>query len=152
MDYGNCRRRFVTLKRIKMDPANYKYEASINFDIKTYEIDIAGHVNNIVYVKWLEDLRNELFNKILPLDHLLSLHLYPVVISTNITYKKQLELKDKPVGYVSLENIRHNIMTLKFKFMKGGDICTFAEQKCVLMNLEKGTIDKEKFKSLTKLS
>ncbi len=132
-----------------MDFENHKYKASINFHVKTYEIDIAGHVNNIVYIKWLEDLRNEIFDKMLPIDHLLCWHLYPVVISTEITYKKQLKLNDNPAGYVYVENIKHNIMTLKFKFTNGNDICAAAEQKCVLMNLQKGTLDKEKLKSLS---
>ena len=95
-----------------------KQKASINFEIKTYEIDIAGHVNNIVYVKWLEDLRCKLFEKILPIDNLLYLNLYPVVTSTNIVYKKQLKLSDKPVGSIWIENIQHNMMILKFNFMR----------------------------------
>lgn len=31
--------------------------------VNTYDIDVAGHVNNIVYVRWLEDMRNELFSQ-----------------------------------------------------------------------------------------
>jgi acyl-CoA thioester hydrolase len=125
-----------------------KQKASINFEIKTYEIDIAGHVNNIVYVKWLEDLRCKLFEKILPIDNLLYLNLYPVVTSTNIVYKKQLKLSDKPVGSIWIENIQHNMMILKFNFMMGKNICVFAEQKCVLMDIKNGTMDKERLKNL----
>jgi len=125
-----------------------KYKTSINFEIKTYEIDVAGHVNNIVYVKWLEDLRLKLFNQILPVDRLLSLNLYPVVTSTKIVYKKQLKLSDKPSGLIWIENIQHDMMILKYNFLKGEVICAFAEQKCVLMNLKKGIMDKEKLKSL----
>jgi len=125
-----------------------KYKTSINFEIKTYEIDVAGHVNNIVYVKWLEDLRFKLFNQILPIDRLLYLDLYPVVTSTKIAYKKQLKLSDKPLGLIWIENIQHDMMVLKYNFMKGKVICSFAEQKCVLINLKKDIMDKEKLKSL----
>ncbi len=124
------------------------YKTSINFEIKTYEIDVAGHVNNIVYVKWLEDLRFKLFQQILPIDKLLYRNLYPVVTTTKIVYKKQLKLSDKPVGSIWIENIQHNMMILKFNFMMGKNICAFAEQKCVLMNLKKGTMDKKRLKSL----
>ncbi len=125
-----------------------KYKASINFKIKTYEIDLAGHVNNIVYVKWLEDLRCKLFEQILPIDNLLYLNLYPVVTSTNIVYKKQLKLNDNPTGIIRIENIQHNMMVLKFNFLLEGKICAAAEQKCVLMNLKNRTMDKAKLKSL----
>lgn len=126
-----------------------RYRASIKFGIRTYEIDIAGHVNNIVYIKWLEDLRCKLFDQILPIDNLLYWNLYPVVISTNITYKKQLKLNDKPAGCIWIDNIRHNMMTLKFNFICAENICVFAKQKCVIMNLEKGTMDKKQLKLLT---
>ncbi len=126
---------------------NDKYKASINFEIKTYEIDIAGHVNNIVYVKWLEDLRCKLFEKILPIDNLLYLNLYPVVTSTNIIYKKQLKLGDRPAGSIWIENIQHSMMILKFNLNLGKDTIAFAEQKCILMNLKNGTMDKERLRS-----
>ena len=120
-----------------------KYKASINLEIKTYEIDIAGHVNNIVYVKWLEDLRNRLFEKFLPIENLLAQNLYPVITSTSITYKKQLKLCDKPTGFVWVEDIKHNVMTLKFKFIISEKTCAYAEQKCILMSLNTGEMDKK---------
>ncbi len=131
-----------------MNFENDKYKTSINFEIKTYEIDVAGHVNNIVYVKWLEDLRLKLFNQILPIDKLLSRNLYPVITSTKIVYKKQLKISDKLSGFIWIENFQHNMLMLKYNFMKGEDVCTFAEQICVLMNLKKGTMDKKILKSL----
>lgn len=131
-----------------MDWENEKYKTSINFQIKTYEIDAAGHVNNIVYVKWLEDLRYKLFEKILPIENLLYWNLFPVVTSTNITYKKQLKLSDKVTGNIWIENVKHNMMILKFNFILAEETCAFAEQKCVLMNLKNGTMDKERLKSL----
>lgn len=131
-----------------MNLGNDKYKASINFKIKTYDIDAAGHVNNIVYIKWLEDLLCKLFEQILPIDNLLYWNLYPVVTSTNIVYKKQLKLNDNPTGSISIENIQHNMMILKFNFLIEGKVCAAAEQKCVLMNLKNGTMDKTKLKSL----
>ncbi len=130
-----------------MNFENEKYKASINFKIKTYEIDAAGHVNNIVYVKWLEDLRCKLFDQILPLDHLIYWHLYPVVVFTQIEYKKQLMLNDSPDGIIILESIHHNVMIFKFKFWYEEKIYSTALQKCVLMNLKTGKMDKFKLKT-----
>ncbi len=127
---------------------NEKYKASINFKIKTYEIDAAGHVNNIVYVKWLEDLRCKLFEQILPIDQLLKINLYPVVVSKNIEYKKQLKLNDNPTGIIRIENIPHNMIFFRIDFLLENKICATAFQKCVLMNLKSGTMDKSKLKFL----
>ena len=120
-----------------MDFKNSKYKASINFDIKTYEIDIAGHVNNIVYIKWLEDLRCKLFGSILPFDDLLCRDLYPAIISTNITYKKQLKLSDKLSGSIWIENIQHNMMTLKFSFISSWKYLRFCRTKMCFIEPEK---------------
>ena len=127
---------------------NSKYGASINFEIKTYEIDAAGHVNNIVYIKWLEDLRCKLFSQFFPVENLLEEDLYPVVTSTKIDYKKQLKLGNKPTGTVQAEFLGHGLMQLKFRFINNDKVCAAAEQKCVLMNLKTGLMDKRKFKSL----
>jgi acyl-CoA thioester hydrolase len=129
-----------------VNPGNDKYKTSIDFEIKTYDIDIAGHVNNIVYVRWLEDLRNKLFSQLLPIENLLSENLYPVVTSTIINYKKQLKLAENLKGLMNIESVKHNLMELSFSFRSDGNICAYGQQKCVLMNLGTGLMDKGKFK------
>jgi acyl-CoA thioester hydrolase len=113
-------------------------------EIKTYDIDVAGHVNNIVYIRWFEELRIKLFNKYFNLKDLLANNLYPVVISTNITYKKSLNLFDKPVGILNLMCCNHGIITLKIEIKLEEKLAAFGEQKCVLMNLTTGKMNREK--------
>ena len=122
---------------------NQKF-VELKFNINTYDIDIAGHVNNIVYVKWFENLRTRLFDKYFNLQELISNNLYPVVIYTNINYKKSLYLFDKPIGIMTLEHFSHGIMSLKFEIKLEEKIIALGEQKCVLMNLTTGKMDKEK--------
>jgi acyl-CoA thioester hydrolase len=117
-------------------------------EIKTYDIDIAGHVNNIAYVRWFEDLRTKFFNTYINLRDLLSNNFYPVVISTDINYKKSLRLFDKPVGIMSIECFNHGIIVLKTEIKINGKIAAYGKQKCLLMNLKTGKMDKEKIKSI----
>ncbi len=131
-----------------MNYDNAKYKASISLDIKTYEIDAAGHVNNIVYIKWLEDLRCKLFENIIPIYELLYQNLYPVVTSTNIVYKKQLKINDKPIATIWIDDIQHNIMIMKVNFTIDENLYAIAEQKCVLLNLTENKIDKVQLKNL----
>jgi acyl-CoA thioester hydrolase len=115
---------------------NFSKSIVTNIEVKTYDIDIAGHVNNLVYVRWLEDLRNELFSQIYPLEKLIELNYYPVVISNEMKYKSQIKLFDKPVGILFLESYSHGVITLKAEINNNQRIAFTAIQKCVLMNLE----------------
>jgi acyl-CoA thioester hydrolase len=131
-----------------MKIGNEKYCVSINFSIKTYEIDAAGHVNNIVYLKWFEILRTKLFKDYFNLKFLLSTNLYPVVISANINYKKYLKLFDEPSGFVNLVSNDHGIIKLKFEIRINGKIAASGEQRCVLMDLISGKMVKDKLDTL----
>ena len=121
----------------------------LKLNIKPYDIDIARHVNNIVYIKWFEQLRTKLFNNYFNLQDLLSNNLYPVVISTNITYKKSLNLFDKPLGIINLVCYNHGIITLKIEIKLEEKIAAFGEQKCVLMNLITGKMIKDKLRLIS---
>jgi acyl-CoA thioester hydrolase len=112
-----------------------KYFESV-LQVKTYDIDIAGHVNNIVYIRWIEDLRAELFSQIYPLEKLLEINYYPVVISTELKYKGQLKLFDNPIGKIILENYSHGVIHLKVEITNNDSMVFTATQKCVLMNLD----------------
>jgi len=112
----------------------------LNFQIKTYDIDIAGHVNNNVYIKWFEDLRTKLFNEYFNLPELLSKNIYPVVVSTEIHYKKFLKLFDKPIGVLCIEYCNHGIITLKSEIRLNGKIAAGGKQKCALFDLNKSKV------------
>ncbi len=107
-----------------------------DFIVTTYDIDIAGHLNNVVYVRWLEDLRRVLFDKHYPVKNLLGQNLYPVIASTKIKYKRRIKLFDKPKGFMWLEKINKVIIYLSSEFVVGDLIAAIAEQKCVIYNLE----------------
>lgn len=112
------------------------FQAECELDVKTYDIDVAGHVNNIVYVRWIEDLRNILFKEMFDFNRILSEKYYPVVVSTNIKYKKQLKLFDKPCGSIRLVDYNHGVISLNAEIKSNDYTAASADQKCVMMNLE----------------
>jgi acyl-CoA thioester hydrolase len=120
---------------------NKKIEKEI--EIKPYDIDVAGHVNNVVYVRWIEDLRNTLFALRCPVSELLKRNLYPVVIHTQIRYKASLKLTDCVKGIIWVDSINHGIMNLRILFQKNTDVIATAEQSCVMMDLLTGKMDKK---------
>ncbi len=103
--------------------------------VNTYDIDVAGHVNNIVYIRWLEDLRNNFFSKTHPMELILKANHYLFVVSCDVKYKKQIKLFDKPVGKMFLQNHSHGLFTLKAEIIINNHIAFSAIQKCVFVNL-----------------
>jgi acyl-CoA thioester hydrolase len=69
-------------------------------EIKTYDIDFAGIVGNIVYIRWLEDLRLAMMAKVYPLAQAVADDVAPVLLETTITYEHPLRLEDSVVGRI----------------------------------------------------
>ncbi len=109
-------------------------EAELEFSIKSYNIDAAGHVNNAVYINWLEDLRTKLLENVLPSDRLLKKNFHLVVASTNIEYKKPLHLYEKPIGSMKVDKYERGILYLSSLIILNGKIIARAFQKCVFIN------------------
>ncbi len=90
------------------------------FAIRTYDIDYAGIVSNIVYIRWLEDLRLELLERTYPLDRLVADGLGPVLLETRIVYRDALTLFDRPEGRMWVESIERVRWTVAAEFTTGG--------------------------------
>src|SRR4028119_726672 len=69
-------------------------EIELSFPVKTYDIDFAGIVSNIVYIRWLEDLRLEILDAYLPLQKMLEDGIAPILLQTQIEYKQPITIFD----------------------------------------------------------
>jgi acyl-CoA thioester hydrolase len=61
-------------------------ETVLVFPVRTYDIDFAGIVSNIVYIRWLEDLRLRMLEVHYPLAPVLARGEGPVLARTEIEY------------------------------------------------------------------
>ncbi len=128
------------------------YSVEKEFEVKSYDIDAAGHVNNIVYIRWLEYLRTELFEKFLPIGILLKEKQYPVVLETLFRYKKQMKYGDICNAKMFIERFDRSIWVLKAEFNVNDKTSSTAVQKCAVIDLLTNKIQKppkcvlEKFK------
>lgn len=113
---------------------------SMKFTVNTYDIDAAGHLNNIVYVRWLEDLRNKLFEKIFDFKKLIEAKYYPVVIFTEINYKRQIKLFEEPEGVMWIYNKSHGVYFLEAKITVDNVTAALAIQRCVILDLKTNKI------------
>ena len=108
---------------------------SLPIKVQTYDIDFAGHVNNGVYVRWLEDLRMELLRVYYPMQKLVDAGTFPVLHSTNITYKRSIGLFDEPVAHMWCTELGRATLKLEAEFVVKGVVCAHAIQRGILLKL-----------------
>ena len=111
-------------------------EVTLNLSIQTYDIDFAGIVSNIVYIRWLEDLRLKMLEVYQPLEQLMAKKYCPIVDSTQIKYKKALKIFDQPVGKMWMSQLGRLRCTLQAEIYLQENIVTSATQTGFFINLE----------------
>lgn len=111
------------------------FEIEINLPVRTYDIDFACIVNNIVYIRWLEDLRLEMLSLHFPLGEQLKNGIMPVIVQTKIDYKQPIKISDMPIGKMwmqSMESLRWRVNAV---ISVDGKTAALGEQVGVFVNL-----------------
>lgn len=68
---------------------------SFELEIYSYQIYLLGHVNNAIYIQWMEIGRTNLLEAIgLPTQDIFKQGFAPVLVHTSITYKMPLYYRD----------------------------------------------------------
>ena len=111
-------------------------QISLDLSIQTYDIDFAGIVSNIVYIRWLEDLRLKMLEVYQPLEQLMAKKYCPVVDSTQIKYKKALKMFDRPMGKMWMSKLGRLRCTVEAEIYLNNEIVTLATQTGFFINLE----------------
>lgn len=105
--------------------------------IYTYQIDFVGHVNNIVYIQWLENARIKLLQamglsitKIAEEDGLM-----PIITETVIKYKKPFFLDNevKVEVWVSKMYNVHAVFDMVF-YNEKNELCATSKQKVLFID------------------
>lgn len=114
-------------------------EITLPFTIRTYDIDFAGVVSNIVYIRWLEDMRLTILEKYYPLERLLEEGIAPTLVSTNIRYLRPLTIWDKPViGRMWMSSVRRLKFSFTGEILVDGKAAIHAEQVGCLIYMNTG--------------
>lgn len=111
-------------------------EVKIPLSIQTYDIDFAGIVSNIVYIRWLEDLRLKILATYLPLEELMSQGYCPTITSTQIEYKRALQLGDRPIARMWISKLDRVRCTLQAEIYLEESLVANATQVGFFMNLD----------------
>jgi acyl-CoA thioester hydrolase len=109
-----------------------------DLEIYSYQIDLLGHVNNAVYIQWMEIGRTKLLEAIgLPTQQIFQQGFAPVLVHTNITYKSPLCLGDRVVVQVWLSELNHASAVLQFRFYnQSKTLVAEGQQKGLFVDLQ----------------
>lgn len=123
-----------------MDSNNKRIlEVELPFQAKTYDIDFGGVVSNIVYLRWFEDLRFRIMEVAdCPLDEFLADGIAPVLLNTNIEYKKPIRIGEKPVGKMWIKKMTKLKWYLEAEIVINEKIATQGEQIGIFVKTSTG--------------
>jgi acyl-CoA thioester hydrolase len=106
--------------------------------VKTYDVDFIGHVNNAVYIRWLEDLRLELLDRHYPIEKMALDNISPIIINTSIHYKQGIILADKFVtARMWMHSLDKAAFHLSAEFLINDQIRCTATQRGAFINTQK---------------
>jgi acyl-CoA thioester hydrolase len=108
------------------------------FTVRTYDIDFAGHVSNIVYIRWLEDLRFLLLEEHLPLKPQMDAGYAPILVRTNIQYKRAIRLFEPVVGRMWIQSVGAARIILAAHILVNDEVCADIVQEGVFADLTTG--------------
>ena len=103
--------------------------------IRTYDIDFAGIVSNIVFIRWLEDLRLGLMEEAYPLTRALAEDAAPILLSTRIAYRRPVMITDRLVGRIRVAELGGVRWRLAAEFAVDAAIHAEAEQEGLFVRL-----------------
>lgn len=96
---------------------------TFNQEIHTFHIDFLGHVNNGVYIQWMEIGRTRLLEAAgLKTHEILKQNFAPLLVQTTITYKVPLFLGDTVHVEVWLSELRNTTGIMQFRFYNGRQV------------------------------
>ncbi|HKJ38814.1 MAG TPA: thioesterase family protein [Anaerolineales bacterium] len=92
-------------------------------EIHTFHIDFLGHVNNGIYIQWMEIGRTKLLEAAgMVTAEILKQSFAPLLVETTIRYKVPLYLGDHAHVEVWLSELRNTTGVLQFRFYNGQQV------------------------------
>jgi acyl-CoA thioester hydrolase len=104
--------------------------------VRTYDIDFANIVHNIVYFRWLEDLRSEILDDVLPIDEILATGISPILTESAVEYQWPVRIGDALIGRMWVAELSRTRWTLAAEMVVGERVCAAARQSGYFADLK----------------
>lgn len=116
------------------------FEVELAIPVRTYDIDFAGIVSNIVYIRWLEDLRLKFLDIHWQLEQQIEQGYAPIIAGTEIEYKRPIKLIDQVIGRLWLNNLGRLKWTVQAEIISNNELAAVAIQKGAFVSLQNGRL------------
>lgn len=104
--------------------------------VKTYDVDFAGIVHNMVYIRWLEDMRFQFLADYLPVETLLADGVSPILVKTIIEYRWPVRMGDRPIGRMWISDVGRTRWTVRGQVLLDERVVADATQIGYFASLE----------------
>lgn len=104
--------------------------------VRTYDIDFANIVHNIVYFRWLEDLRSEILVDVLPIGEILATGISPILVHSEIDYRRPVRIGDSVLGRMWVDGLSRTRWTLAAEIIVDQEACATARQSGYFADLK----------------
>jgi acyl-CoA thioester hydrolase len=110
-------------------------EIEMTIPVRSYDIDHIGVVSNIVYVRWLEDLRVKFLIEHFPKDQIKQATAH-VLAKTQIEYKSPIQLFDQVLGRLWVNTFERVRWTLQIEILSNSKLAASATQIGTFINIQ----------------
>lgn len=102
-----------------------------------FHIDAMGHVNNIIYVQWMEIGRVLLLDAVeMSMAQIMQRGFGPVLVDTTISYKSPLFLGDTVRASIWISKLKGASAEMSFEFCnQSGEVAAVGTQRGLFVNL-----------------
>jgi len=111
-------------------------EVTLPINVKTYDIDFARIVHNAVYIRWLEDLRQQVMAEHYPMAQALADGRTPILTRTDIQYKWPTRFGDEVVGRMWISQLSRTKWEVQAEIVANGQAAVTATQSGYFADLE----------------
>ncbi|MGJ5634371.1 acyl-CoA thioesterase [Nostoc sp. CALU 1950] len=111
-------------------------EVVLAIPVKTYDIDFMGIVSNIVYIRWLEDLRLKFLDEHWQINQQIEQGYTPILAGTEIEYKRPIKIMDQVIGRLWLSNLGRLKWTVQAEILSNNELAAVASQKGGFVSLQ----------------
>lgn len=112
----------------------------LEFEVRTYDVDFAGIVSNLVYHRWLEDLRLEVLAQAMSVPELMDAGMVPTLAQTLIDFRAPLRLAERVRGRQAITVVGRTsfVFETEMRRVPDGLIIAVARHKVVLVDAGTG--------------
>jgi acyl-CoA thioester hydrolase len=113
------------------------FAVALTIPVAWGEMDAFGHVNNTVYLRWLESARIEYFRRIGMLERMERDKVGPILARTEIDYRRPVTWPDTVRVEVGAEKVGRTSLILAYRVASEvHEGAIVAEAKTVIVNLD----------------